>query len=74
MNTHSTNKHRDQSTTNSGMNNNTAFGSGGSPANPMYQRVRCEGEYTRNTMRGIKRSAAKSRGKCISKKKRFWEI
>jgi hypothetical protein len=63
-----------ESVTNSGMNNNSAFGSGGSMANPMYQQVCCNGEYTRNTMRGINRSKAKSRGKCISKQKGFWQL
>ena len=51
------------------------FGSGGSMNNPMYRKICCEGTYEPLSGRAKRRMTEKySYGKCISKKKKFWNL
>ena len=52
----------------------SSFGSGGSPNNPMYNNIACEGYYSPMSGRGKKRHIRKSRGLSISKKRKFYDL
>ena len=55
-------------------NGTGAWGSGGSMSNPMYKHVHTVGCYTPYSGRKKKRFQEKSRGVCVSKKWKFWEL
>ena len=54
--------------------NDGAYGSGGSMNNPMYLNIACNGNYESMTGRGKQRYIQKKKGKCLSKKKKFFEL
>lgn len=52
----------------------SSFGSGGSPNNPMYRNIACEGHYSPMSGREKTRHIRKSRGVKISKKRYFFDL
>ena len=52
----------------------SAYGSGGSMNDPMYNNICCEGTYHPMSGRGKRRFTQKMNGSSLSKKKKFFQL